>query len=273
MATIREIKQKIENANALGVANLTEKGVEISEDATTYEIMQNIAQISTGEADTFYNDFWDNYQENGNKTDYSYAFNGKGWNNVSFNPKYNIVPTKSNTGMFSANGFSGSLIELFEKQGIILDTSSSTGFQNMFLSATAITDIPELIIYNDGKAVSMAGAFGTCLKLEKVSIDIQSSVSSWVNTFSTCPELKELNLKGSIDINGFDVHWSTRLNKESLTGIINALSSATEGLTVTLSLTAVNTAFETSEGAGNGASSDEWSKLIATKANWTVELQ
>lgn len=270
MATIKDLKTQIENCNALGIANLANQGVEVSENATTFEIMQKIAQIPE---DTFYDDFWDNYQENGNKTDYSYAFNGKGWNNVSFNPKYDIVPTKSNTGMFSAFGFSGSLIELFENQGIILDTSSSTGFQNMFLSATAITDIPELVISNNGKSVSMAGAFGTCLKLQKVSIDIQSSVSSWANTFATCPELQELNIKGSIDINGFDVHWSTKLNKESLTGIINALSSETEGLTVTLSLTAVNTAFETSEGAEDGSTSEEWLSLTATKSNWAVALQ
>lgn len=48
MATIKEVKTQIENANALGVANLTGKGVEISETATTYEIMQGIADISSG---------------------------------------------------------------------------------------------------------------------------------------------------------------------------------------------------------------------------------
>ena len=47
MASIKDIKTQIENANALGRANLTEKGVEIAENATTYEIMQSIAGISS----------------------------------------------------------------------------------------------------------------------------------------------------------------------------------------------------------------------------------
>lgn len=48
MATIQEVKQQIENANALGRQNLTDKGVDVSADATTYEIMQSIADVSGG---------------------------------------------------------------------------------------------------------------------------------------------------------------------------------------------------------------------------------
>lgn len=46
MANLKELKTQIENANALGIANLTEKGVEISENATTFDIMAAIAEIS-----------------------------------------------------------------------------------------------------------------------------------------------------------------------------------------------------------------------------------
>lgn len=45
MATIKKLKTQVENANALGVANLNKKGVEISKGATTFEIMQCIAEI------------------------------------------------------------------------------------------------------------------------------------------------------------------------------------------------------------------------------------
>lgn len=48
MATIKQIKTQIENANALGIANLTEKGVTIPETATTYDIMKSIADVSGG---------------------------------------------------------------------------------------------------------------------------------------------------------------------------------------------------------------------------------
>ena len=72
--------------------------------------------------------------------------------------------------------------------------------------------------------------------------------------------------------NGFDVQWSTELSKESIISIINALSDTTTALTVTLSKTAVNNAFETAKGNADGSTSEEWAALIATKQNWTISL-
>jgi hypothetical protein len=50
MATLKSLKKQVEDANALGIANLTEQGVELSADATTYEIMQKIADVVGGDA-------------------------------------------------------------------------------------------------------------------------------------------------------------------------------------------------------------------------------
>lgn len=44
---LNQLKAQIEDANALGVTNLAEKGVVVAENATTYEIMQGISEIST----------------------------------------------------------------------------------------------------------------------------------------------------------------------------------------------------------------------------------
>jgi hypothetical protein len=43
--TAQELKTLIKNVNALGISNLIKKGVIVSRDATTYEIMQKIADI------------------------------------------------------------------------------------------------------------------------------------------------------------------------------------------------------------------------------------
>ena len=48
MASIQEIKQQIQTANAIGRANLAEKDVVLAENATMVEIMQGIKDISTG---------------------------------------------------------------------------------------------------------------------------------------------------------------------------------------------------------------------------------
>ena len=45
MATIQDIKTKLLNANALGRTNLSDKGVKLPAGATTYDIMQAIAEI------------------------------------------------------------------------------------------------------------------------------------------------------------------------------------------------------------------------------------
>lgn len=42
MATIKELKEQIQSVNALGRANLSNAGIDISETATTYDIMQNV---------------------------------------------------------------------------------------------------------------------------------------------------------------------------------------------------------------------------------------
>ena len=46
MATIKQLKSQIENANAVGVANLTRQGIDIPADATTFDIVSAIAEIS-----------------------------------------------------------------------------------------------------------------------------------------------------------------------------------------------------------------------------------
>lgn len=48
MSNLKELKTQIENANALGRQNLTDKGVEVEETATTYDIMSKIAEVSGG---------------------------------------------------------------------------------------------------------------------------------------------------------------------------------------------------------------------------------
>ena len=68
-----------------------------------------------------------------------------------------------------------------------------------------------------------------------------------------------------------NMQWSP-LSKDSIISIINALSTATSDLPITLSITAVNNAFETSPGAADGSTSEEWTALIATKPNWTISL-
>jgi hypothetical protein len=79
-------------------------------------------------------------------------------------------------------------------------------------------------------------------------------------------------VEGVIGCDYFDVSPAKSLDKESITSIIDALSPATSGLTVTLSEAAVQKAFETSPGAADGVDTVEWVELYDTKPNWTIAL-
>lgn len=114
--------------------------------------------------------------------------------------------------------------------------------------------------------------FNGCSSLTTIQqLDLTSG--SYINTmFTGCTSLVNLTMTGTIKSSGFNVSPCVKLSKDSITSVINALSSTTTGKSVTLSKTAVNTAFETSSGAGDGSTSEEWTTLIATKFNWTISL-
>lgn len=52
MATIQQLKTQIENTNALGRTNLANKGVELPETATTYDIMKKIGEVKTEQTES-----------------------------------------------------------------------------------------------------------------------------------------------------------------------------------------------------------------------------
>ena len=48
MPNLRELKAQVENANAKGVENLSKKGVVLSDNVTTLDIMNAISEINIG---------------------------------------------------------------------------------------------------------------------------------------------------------------------------------------------------------------------------------
>ena len=88
--------------------------------------------------------------------------------------------------------------------------------------------------------------------------------------FTGATALKNITVEGPI---AYSISFKDcPLSKESILSVFNALSDTITGMTLTLKLLAVNTAFETSEGAADGSTSEEWNTLIATKSNWTISL-
>ena len=149
------------------------------------------------------------------------------------------------------------------------DTSSGTNFSYMFIGCAKLTTIPQLDTSN---GTNFSQMFIGCTNLTTIPQLDTSKGTNFSHMFSSCTNLTNLTMTGTIKANGMDLHYSTKLSKASIISVINALSDTTNALKVQLSKTAVNNAFETSGGVADGSTSEEWTTLIATKANWTIAL-
>ena len=210
------------------------EGVEKTE-ALNAELEQALYGTSEG-VKSFYDEFWDAFQKNGTRTDYRYAF-FVNWDDNTYNPKYDIVCV----GM--ANSAFGACKITDTKRAI--DITGATDTNGFFSDADKLVTIRKLIVSE--------------------ATPIATNFMGWM------PLLENLEIEGTIGCS-FGAKYSTKLSKASITSIINALSTTTEGLTVTLSKAAVNKAFETSEGANDGEFSAEWNELEKSREDWTISL-
>ena len=238
------------------------------------EVAENVPKVYEAGKKAEYDEFWDKYQNNGNLIDYRYVFSGNGWSAEVFRPKYDIKP-KLASNMFQLFDIAKSslpldLTERLKDLGVVLDLSAVTGSNTTGIFAYAnISRVPII----DHRNANMNQTFYQNSVVTTIDgIMTSENVTYSNNVFQNCTSLVNLEIQGTIGQNGFNVQWSTKLSKASIISIINALSTTTTGLTLTLSKTAVNNAFETSEGLGDGTTSQEWLNLIATKSNWTISL-
>lgn len=232
---------------------------------TTAAYEQGVADGKQAEYDAF----WDAYQNNGNRTDYSAAFSGIGWNSKTLIPKYDVVP-KVAAQIFARDSFGGDLAEHFERIGVRLDFSQATTIVEPFYM-TGVTRVGVLDTRSTSSLNSLFSYSGNKLKtVDCLILKDDGSQTFGNNSFINCTGLTNITVQGKIG-RTVNMQWAP-LSKASLTSVINALSTTTSGLSITLSKTAVNNAFATSEGAADGSTSSEWLNLIATRSNWTISL-
>ena len=166
---------------------------------------------------SFYDEFWDNFQDNGKKVYYDYAFaeagNGKNtWvYGSTFNPKHPIKP-KSAQNMFTSSALPYEAIKL-------IDFSECTIFSNIFIYCS-IVHFPSIDIR---KATRTSNLFAWNGKLEIIDELLISETTTIQTMFTSCTNLREVRVNGTIGQNGFNVQQSTKLSHDSLMSIINAL--------------------------------------------------
>ena len=211
---------------------------------------------------------WDLILGDGERTDFGYLC--RGWLAEYIHPPYKIVPTTNNSRLLTFSGCR--FLKRIEKEYFdFSQCPKGTGAQTSYYYT--FSDCPELEVIEDigiNNAYVLSSTFTNCRKLHTIECIYPDADTTYQNTFANCNSLVYLRVNGTIGRNGFDVRWSTKLSKESIISIVNALSATTSGLTVTLSLAAVNKAFE--ETANDGSTTLEWLTLVATRPNWTIAL-
>lgn len=211
--------------------------------------------------DSWYDTFWDKCQNlglSGNagdvglRDDWRYAFANQGWRDGNYDPKY-LIRIKGNCeGMYQLTGIT-------KKVTVNMDECTSARTMFYYANVTEIGEMNLSLVTNTQYLCSNA------TKLTSIEKIISSAETKWNSTtFEQCKALTHVIFEGVIAQNGLNLKDSTGLDKDSITSIINCLSTATTDLTVTLSLDAVNNAFE------GGRDGTEWQELIATKSNWTI---
>ena len=225
--------------------------------------------IEQGKKDA-YDEFWDSFQQNGNRTNYVYSF-GCGWNADNFRPKHPLRPKIANYMFF--NNIADCIevtdfVEFCEEHNIVLDFSNCEGA----LYALSTLRTTHLGVLDFRKCVKLGNLFysqNSGKGIQKIDEFISSEVTAFENsTFQTATYLTDITMSGVVakSIN----FGNCPLNKASIESVVSVLSDSVSGQMATFNKTAVNTAFGIDvDDVSTYPAGSEFYVLRNSKSNWT----
>lgn len=212
-----------------------------------------------------WSNFWDAYQINGARKDYSYTFNSAGWTNENFKPKWSMTPTIMEY-MFSECQVSGDLKTILDEMNITLDTSQCTNFERAFRYAS-FTSVPTIDTTNCDDLSYLFYYATKLVTIDKLILREDGSQIFTNGSFNYCKALQNINeIVGKIGGNSLRFYGSSSnksdLSHDTMINILNALmdkSSDTSG-----------TEYVVQFGTRNLELLSEDEKRIATNKGWTL---
>lgn len=209
-----------------------------------------------------YDRFWDSYQQNGERTEYSYAFrNPSGvqqvWTADTFDPKYSMSPQNLQHAFAYWTDGKVDFGALFTDRGLEFDTSNCVSFLQTWQDASGIVRMP---VIDTSKATNISYAFAmkNLVTFDKF-IPPKTKLQYGIKTaFNGCYALENIVVEGDI-LQDINFSHSSKLTHDSLMSILGALVNNTEGTTLTCTL-----------GAANLAKLTDGEKAIATEKGWTL---
>ena len=232
----------------------------------TLQLKEDFDKVYDAGKKSEYDAFWDEYQSNGSRRNYKYGFAGAGWDNNTFNPKYDIVASTA-LGMFQESGITD-LVGILNRNDVKL-TITGTGATTNIFYGSKVTELPEL----DLSSVSSYGsAFYNCTaltRIEKIKLN-SSGNQTCASAFYNCSKLTDITFEGVI---GRDMNLSAcPLTVSSLKSVIQALKQF-DAYTYTVTFKSSDFSKLEAEGATaeyNGVACT-WRELIDNK-KWNLTL-
>ena len=197
-------------------------------EALTLDDMANgVNEVYEKGKKTQYDAFWDEFQQNGQRTQYNYAFGGVGWTMDTFKPKYDIEAVNVGS-MFYQTGITD-LEAALNNEGVKFDTSKVTNFPSTFYYSK-LEVIPELDCRNCANTASPFGLtfrFSSSLHTIRNIILPSNGTQEFNNTFTDCQLLKKITIEGVI---GRSISFAScsQLETKSLFSIIQHLKDYSE---------------------------------------------
>ena len=165
--------------------------------------------------------FWDAFQQNGNRYNYTRAFATECWTDEIFKPKYDIRITAG----YGTQTFQGSgLVNLkgkLEESGVVLNTSGCTNFLQ-FTQSAQITHLPTIDL-TTASSTGYAFSGARTQYIEKLIVSENTAFQS--TTFSYEGNLTDITVEGTIGTS-INFQWSP-LTVESMKSVISALKNFT----------------------------------------------
>lgn len=238
-----------------------------------------------------YDRFWDAFQQNGERTNYCYAFAGSAWTTDNLNPKHTVrlvsdpeYAVECAEGMFYRCGQDELALDKPMNERTLVDMTEIC----KKLDFSGCESVPKIfqdsfcknITCDFSNVKSLVNAFNSLTgDIRNVRIKVSANCTKYTNPFlyygsweaEEGVESTLIFLEGSvIAANGIKLSDAATLSKESIISIFNALSPTKSG-SITLSTDAVNNAFGIDvDDESTYPEGSEYYNLRYSKSNWTI---
>lgn len=203
-----------------------------------YGLTEGIAQGKEAQYDAM----CDTFQNFGKRTNYGYAHYQQAPTEDTFPLKYDMYPTAMQNYTMGTSGGTVNLEKLIEDKGVVFDTGNCTVFDYAF-SSSCVTNVPVLDTRSCEKLTALIGWSPKAISVRKIILKDDGS-QTFQYFAQTTANLEEIYFEGCIGKN-ISFQWSTKLKRNPILSILQALNATVSGVTITLPSKCIDTATDT----------------------------